>query len=52
MWAFPDIDYTGKGEMSSFVLCVRNQNNEDNEFRDSVATPSYLMVPETDDIPR
>ncbi len=38
--------------MNSFVLCVRNQNNDEDEFRDSVAAPSYLMIPETDAIPR
>jgi esterase/lipase superfamily enzyme len=38
--------------MSSFVLCVRDQDSPSDTFGGSVSTPTYLAVPDGEAIPR
>ena len=38
--------------MSSFVLCVRNKDSQTDTFGGSVSAPSYLAVPDGEQIPR
>lgn len=38
--------------MSSFVLCIRNRESQTDTFGGSVGTPSYLVVPDSERVPR
>src|ERR1041385_7680253 len=38
--------------MSSFILCVRNKESQNDTFGESIGTPTYLAVPEGEKVPR